>query len=102
MTFDSDHQDPVETMPGELRAIHTRLDTGDERMTRIEQDLAANTEATKKTAESIAELVEVFGALKGGFKVFEYLGKLAKPMSAIIALGAAVLGLIAAWKGGHR
>ena len=96
------YTDPGDTAPAELAAIHKRLDSGDARMTRIESDLSANTEATKRMATSIAEMVEVFENLKGGFKVFEYLGKLAKPMAAIVALVAAAVGLWTAWKGGPR
>lgn len=94
--------DAADTTPAELAAIHSRLDAGELRMQRIETDLAANTAATQKTAASIEEMVEVFNSLKGGFKVFEYLGRLAKPLGAIVGLLAAGVGLWSAWKGGPR
>lgn len=74
--------------------LYTRMDTGDARMDRIELDLAANTAATQEVASNTAELVGILNALKGAFKVIEFIGKLAKPLGYIVALGAA---LSAAW-----
>lgn len=94
------YTDPGDTAPAELAAIHRRLDAGDERMKRIETDLSANTAATQQAASSIAELVDILNAWKGAFKVFEYVGKLAKPLGAVFALGAAIVGFWSALKGG--
>lgn len=77
----------------EITSIHARLDAGDERMARIETAVQAN-------AASSAELVELFTAFKGAFKVFEYIGKLAKPLGAIIGLGVAVAGAWTLFKTG--
>ena len=81
-------------------SIFARLEEGDARMTRIEEDLAANTAATKKTAESTSELVELLQAFKGAFKVFEIVGKLAKPLGAILSVGMALAGMWSAFKTG--
>ena len=92
-----------------------RLDVGDERMSRIESDLvlvgenlAQNTTMTKHaavmaeaTAENTRDLVEFFTAFKGAFRVLEYIGKLAKPLGYIAAVGTAVTGLWATFKGGR-
>lgn len=85
--------------PGAM-AIKERLDEGDARMTRIEQSLAENTRATQETAESTSELVELMQACKGAFRVLEYVGKLAKPLAAIMSVGVAIAGMWSAFKTG--
>lgn len=87
---------------------------GNDRMTRIEGDVAAvraelkaNTEATQAVAASTeavaastAELVEMFQAMKGAFKVFNMIGSFAKPMAYVIGLATACVGMWAAIKTG--
>lgn len=85
-----------------LQAIQERLDAGDARMTRIEQSLADNTQVVRSTAENTSELVELLQALKGAFKVLEFIGKLAKPLAAILSVGVAVAGIWAAIKSGGQ
>lgn len=80
--------------------ITERLDDGDARMTRIEHDLAINTVATRETADNTSELVSILNALKGAFRVLEFVGKLAKPLGYIISLGAAIAGAWAIIKTG--
>jgi len=84
----------------ELAVIHTRLDDGDSRMQRIEMRIEEQAKAARANAESTAELVEMFKAFQGAFRVLQYFGKLAKPLGAIVALGAAVVGLWSAFKTG--
>jgi hypothetical protein len=93
------------TVPGTL-SIRARLDAGDQRMGRIEGDVAAvreelaeNTRATKEVASNTAELVELFQSFKGAIKVLNWFGKLAKPMAYIVGLGTALLGFWTALKG---
>lgn len=81
-------------------SIWAKLDEGDARMDRIERDLADNTLATQQTAASTSELVELLQTFKGAFKVFEYIGKLAKPLAAILSVVAAAAGVWAAIKSG--
>ena len=83
----------------EISAIHARLDAGDARMARIEKSLAANTAATKRVETNTSDLVDLFISFKGAFKVLEGLGKIAKPVAAVVGLGAALLSLWAAFKG---
>lgn len=78
----------------EIAAIHSRLDEGDQRMARIEASLKKNTEATERVETNTSDLVDLFVSFKGAFKVLEVLGKLAKPLGAIVGLGVAVA---AAW-----
>lgn len=89
----------MDDMRGSLRS-------GDERMTRIEDnaatlraELADNTKATRAVADNTAELVELFQSFKGAIKVLNWLGKLAKPMAYIVGLGTACVGFWAALKG---
>lgn len=83
----------------EIVSIHERLDAGDQRMERIEGDLAANTKATQQVAANTQEMVAMFESFRGAFRVLEGLGKLAKPMASLLALGAAIAGLWASMKG---
>lgn len=80
--------------------LYARMDIGDERMDRIELELAANTVATKEVASNTAELVGILNALKGAFKVIEFIGKLAKPLGYIVALGVAMSAVWTAAKHG--
>jgi hypothetical protein len=81
-------------------SITERLDDGDARMTRIEHDLAVNTAATRETADNTSELVSILNALKGAFKVLDFIGRLAKPLGYIVSLGAALAGVWAAFRHG--
>ncbi|MDN6885274.1 hypothetical protein QMO14_16840 [Variovorax sp. CAN2819] len=84
----------------EIVAIHARLDEGDARMSRIEANLKANTESTQRVESSVGELIEWFSNGKGAFKVLEALGKLAKPLAAIVGLGVAIAAAYTAWRTG--
>ena len=81
-------------------SITERLDAGDARMNRIEHDLAENTAATQETAANTSELVSILNALKGAFKVLDFIGRLAKPLGYIASLGAALAGVWAAFRHG--
>lgn len=84
------------TTAGTLRE---RLDAGDERMTRIEGGLEANTRLTQQLASNTAEIVEFFDAMRGAFRVLNWIGKLARPLAAIATLAASVAGLWAVMRG---
>lgn len=81
--------------PNTARTISARLDEGDVRMTRIEAELRANTETTELVRANTAEMVEVFKAAQGAFRVLHWIGKAAKPITYIVMLGTAG---IAFWK----
>jgi hypothetical protein len=90
-----------DTQPGELlEAMNKRLDDGDSRMGRIEDGLAANTEATKRIETNTSDLVEAFENLKGAFKVLNWIGKFARPLGYIATAVAAVVSLYTAYKTG--
>ncbi len=88
---------PVRT----VQQINQRFDDGSARMAEIERgqgSIARELEQTRKELhelrQQLADLLELFIAMKGAFKVLNWLGKLARPMAAIVALG---VSLAAAW-----
>lgn len=90
-----------------LDAIDARLNAGDERMARIEKCLSANSEATQRSESKIDGLVEgmsglneAWNAMSGAWKVFNWIGKAAKPLAYIVGAITAVIAMITAIKGG--
>ena len=76
--------------------INARLEDGDAVMRKLQDDLANNTLATKRVEEKTdqmaadtSELVMIFRNMKGAFWVLEMLGKVAKPLTALVGLLAA-------------
>lgn len=84
----------------DVTRIDQRLDRGDSRFDTLEAQLKNNTNITKQVCDDTGEMLEFFRDMKGAFKVFNMVGKLAKPLAAILALGAAIVGLWAALKTG--
>lgn len=80
--------------------VDQRLDDGADTMRGLRSDIAANTVMTKSIQADTSELVELLKSFKGAFKVLEALGRLAKPLGAIVIFVGGVVGLIAALKGG--
>jgi len=74
--------------------INQRFDTGSERMAAIERELGKTRQELGELKQQLADLLEFFTAMKGAFKVLNWLGKLARPAAAIVGLGVA---LAAAW-----
>lgn len=89
-----------------LQQVNDKFDKGSARMASIERDLSgtnAELMATRKELhelkQQLADLLEFFGAMRGAFKVLNWLGKLAKPTAAIVGLGAACITAWSAWRG---
>lgn len=81
--------------------VNERFDKGSERMAAIEGELDKALQQLGKTRQELgelkqqlADLLEFFAAMKGAFKVLNWMGKLARPTAAIVALG---VSLAAAW-----
>lgn len=79
--------------------VSEALHAGQERMDRMESNIAANTEAIQKNTESTEahraetrEMLEAFNAMKGGFKVLEVIGKGAKVIGGIALAFSALVG----------
>lgn len=80
--------------------VNERLDKGSERMAAIERDLKAVTQELYELKQQLADLLEFFTAMRGAFKVLNWVGKVAKPLAAIVMLGGACVGFWTAIKGG--
>ena len=63
------------------------------RMDSFEDKLDGNTNATQRIEASTTELLEVLNSWKGAMRVLDVLGKVAKPITAISALVAAVFAM---------
>ena len=79
--------------------INERFDKGSERMAAIERDLKAVAQELQELKQQLAEMLEFFAAMKGAFKVLNWVGKVAKPLAAIVMLGGACVGFWTAIKG---
>lgn len=93
-----------ETIPGELNAIHDRLDQGDMRMGRIELRMAdathrleentrltiENTNLTRENAATTQDIKDLIVAAKLGFKVIGGLGVAFKWMGIIAAAAGSI------------
>lgn len=80
--------------------INERFDKGSERMAAIERDLKAATQQLQERNQQLAELLEFFSAMKGAFKVLNWVGKVSKPLAYIVMLGGACVGFWTAVKAG--
>lgn len=85
-----------------VAAIAKRLVEGDERMDKIESAVAAARDDQHEMRQQMADMLEFFTAMKGAFKVLNWIGALARPMAAIIGLGVALTGAWTAVRGGGR
>lgn len=90
----------IKTIYARLDHVDERMDTGDSRMGSIETELAKNTAATARVEAGTEELLGILNAMKGGLKVLEGLGKLAKPVTALVALGLALWSAYLAFRNG--
>lgn len=83
--------------------IERRFAEGDERFVSLEAELRKNTAVTEGVQRDVALLVDLLNAMRGAFRVLNWIGKLAKPLGYIVMLATAVAGFWAAIKGGtHR
>ena len=80
--------------------IKTRLDAGKERMDDLEAAIKENTVITAGIKADTAEIIDFFASAKGAFKVLEWIGSVAKPISYIAMLVSAVGGVFMLFKNG--
>ena len=93
-------QTPVVDIPSGLGELRDRVGNLESRFDSMQADLAENTASTKRVETNTSDLVEAFDSLKGAFKVFNWIGKAAKPLSYIAAAAAAIVSLWTAFKAG--
>ena len=94
----------ISALEDKLNEHQQRLDAGQATMHQLKDDLAANTAATQRIDASTIKIVEFFESAQGAFRVLDWLGRLAKPVGAIVALGVAVWSAVqaAGFGGGHK
>ena len=95
MVDDHGNELPVTT----LQQINQKFDNGSARMAGIERELTATRKELHELKQQLQDLLEFFEAMRGAFKVLNWLGKLAKPTAAIVGLGAACVTAWSAWRG---
>lgn len=83
-----------------VRVHGRRLQDGDLTIQQMRQDLSENTEATKRIDSATSDIVEFFESMRSAFKVLNWIGKLARPIGAIVALGVAMWGAWLAFRQG--
>ncbi len=66
----------------------------------LAQGLHEERQELQELKQQLAELLEFFTAMKGAFKVLNWVGKVAKPLAAIVMLGGACVAFWTAVKGG--
>ena len=87
---------PYEGLQLQLDALARRLESVESNQVvvgtqtdRIEFNQTAIKAQASRIESNTSELIETFNALKGAWKVLDFLGKLAKPFSLIIGIGGA-------------
>ncbi|UNV89511.1 MULTISPECIES: hypothetical protein [unclassified Comamonas] len=87
--------------------INERFDKGSERMAAIERDLKTvaqglqeERQELQELKQQLAEMLEFFTAMKGAFKVLNWVAKVAKPLTVIVMFGGACVGFWSAVKAG--
>lgn len=85
-------------------AISARFEKGIKRMQAIEAEVhSARAELHElcQLREDLAEMLDFFKAMKGAFKVLNWVGALAKPLAGLVALGVALATAWATARGGR-
>ena len=74
--------------------LEDRVESVENTLLQLKKDLESNTATTKRIESNTEDLVAAFEALKGAFKVLEFIGKVGKPL---LYISGATTGLIALW-----
>ncbi len=115
------HGDNIETTPGDLdgerrqdhrewrasveqwqRKTDARLDEGAKNFRLLRAEVADNTTMTKQVEANTSEVVSLLQSFQGAFKVFNLIGKFAKPLTYIVMAVTAVITLWTTWKSGGK
>jgi hypothetical protein len=90
-----------------MTAMKDQMDLMKRHMESVQQQLDLVTAIDSKQSAAIdtlvantAEILEVFSSWKGAMKVLDYLGKIAKPIGYIVALGASLMAVWTAYRTG--
>jgi wobble nucleotide-excising tRNase len=82
-----------------VQQINQKFDNGSARMAGIERELTATRKELHELKQQLADLLEFFSAMTGAIKVFNWVGKLARPATAIVAFVASCVTAWSAWRG---
>ncbi len=77
-----------------------RMEATDIEVKKIKDELEINTATTKRIEANTSTLVEVMTNFQGAWKVMDYIGRAARPMTYIVGLAGALAGLLYTIKGG--
>lgn len=80
--------------------VDARLDAGAANMRNLRADLKINSDLTTQVHADTRELVSLLNSFQGAFKVFDLVGRIAKPLGYIVMACSAVLAFWTAIKGG--
>lgn len=86
-------KDQMDLMKRHLESVQQQLDL----VTAIDSKQSA---AIDTLVTNTAEILEVFASWKGAMKVLDYLGRVAKPLGYIVALGASAMAVWTAYRTG--
>lgn len=93
MTPDEFRQIAVERRK-ETTMLRKRIDRLEQQNQELADTIGNLSKEVEKSFEKLSDVVSAFEAASGAFKVLEFLGKLAKPL---VAIGAAITGILALW-----
>lgn len=79
------------------RAVFLILRENDSRMERVENRVEGSATKIDTLTDSTREMLEVFNAMKGGFKVLEWLARIGKIVAGLVAIGG-ICAKIFGWK----
>lgn len=90
-----------ELVVGAARMARTEAATEQIRtdMEQVRTDMGENTKMTKDVLDGLADVVEFFTAMKGAFKLLNWVGNVAKPVAAVVGLCTALFVAYNAWSG---
>ena len=100
--LDPETEARIKALEVTVNAHEDRLARGGESIRKMEESLAANTATTAEIKADTSEMVDMFRSAKGAFKVLNWLGNLAKPVGALIAMCVAIWTAWLAFAGGSH
>jgi hypothetical protein len=94
------HEARIAALEAAVNETHQRLNDGSATMKQLQADLKTNTDTTASIKSDTSEIIDFFASAKGAFRVLNWIGNLAKPIGAIVALGVAGWSAWTAFKSG--
>lgn len=89
-----DHEARLAALEAMSKDHEARLNRDARMMEKMQADLKTNTTATVAIKADTSEIIKFFDSVQGAFRVFDMMGRLAKPLGYILS---AVGGAVALW-----